>query len=77
MLKREGYSGHSFCCHFVTARSQGKRFGDFKNVAGLQDGRSEQVYHSPVSHYGDSKPEVVNKNSEKREAMVYLLFYTS
>jgi len=38
---------------------------------------SEQVYHSPVSKYGDSKPEVVNKNSEKRERMVYLLFSTS
>jgi len=38
---------------------------------------SEQVYHSPVSHYGGSKPEVVNKNSEKLERVIYLLFYTS
>jgi len=40
---------------------------------------SEQDYHSPVSQYGGSKPDVVNKNSEKRERMVglYLLFYTS
>jgi len=30
----------------------------------------EQVYHSPVSQYGSSKPEVVNKNSEKLERMV-------
>jgi len=37
----------------------------------------EQVYHSPVSQYGGSKREVVNKNSEKLERMVYLLFYTS
>jgi len=46
-------------------------------MAGLQDGGSEQVYHSPVSQYGGSKPEVVNKYSEKLERMVYLLFYTS
>jgi len=39
--------------------------------------RSEKVYHSPVSQYGGSKPEVVNKSSEKLERMVYLLFYTS
>jgi len=45
-------------------------------MTGLQDG-SEQVYHSPVSQYGGSKPEVVNKNSDKLERMVYLLFYTS
>jgi len=38
---------------------------------------SEQVYHSPVSQYGGSKPEVVNKNSEQLKPMVYLLFYTS
>jgi len=38
---------------------------------------SEQVYHPPVSHYGGSKPEVVNKKSGKPEHMVYLLFYTS
>jgi len=37
---------------------------------------SEQVYHSPVSQYGGSKPEVVNTNSEKFEFMVFLLFYT-
>jgi len=41
-------------------------------MAGLHDGRvrtwqgytmvgSEQVYHPPVSQYGGSKPEVVNK----------------
>jgi len=33
---------------------------------------SEQVYQSPVSQYGGSKPEVVNKNSEKLERMVYI-----
>jgi len=38
---------------------------------------SEQVYHSPVSQYGGSKPDVVNKNIEELEHMVYLLFYTS
>jgi len=38
---------------------------------------SEQVYHSLVSQYDGSKPEVVNKNSEKLERMVYLQFYTS
>jgi len=38
---------------------------------------SEQVYHSPVSQYDGSKPEVVNKNSEKFERMVYLLLDTS
>jgi len=37
---------------------------------------SEQVYYSPVSQYGDSKPDVVNKASEKLERMVCLLFYT-
>jgi len=37
---------------------------------------SEQVYHSQVSQYVGSKPEIVNKNSEKLERMVYLLFYT-
>jgi len=37
----------------------------------------EEVYHSPVSQYGGSKPEVINKNSEKPERMVHLLFYTS
>jgi len=37
---------------------------------------SEQVYHSPVGHYGGSKPEVVNKNSEKLERMVFFLFVT-
>jgi len=37
---------------------------------------SEQVYHSTASQYGGSKPEVVNKKSEKLERMVYLLFYT-
>jgi len=36
-------------------------------MAELQDGRSEQVCHSPVSQYGGSKPEVVNKNIEKFE----------
>jgi len=47
-------------------------------MAGLQDDiESEQVYYSPVSQYGGSKQEVVNKNSEKRERIVYLLFYTS
>jgi len=30
---------------------------------------SEQVFHSPVSQYGGSKPEVVNKNSEQLERM--------
>jgi len=39
--------------------------------------RPRQVYHSPVGQYGGSKPEVVNKNSEKLERIVYLLFYTS
>jgi len=38
---------------------------------------SEQAYHSPGSQYGGSKSEVVNKNSEKRERMVYLRFYTN
>jgi len=38
---------------------------------------SEQVYHLPVSQYGVSKPEVVNKNIEKLERIVYLMFYTS
>jgi len=38
---------------------------------------SEQVSHSSVSQYDGSKSEVVNKNSEKLERMVYLLFYTS
>jgi len=38
---------------------------------------SEQVYHSPINQYGGSKPEVVSKNSEQLERMVYLLFYTS
>jgi len=33
---------------------------------------SEQVYHSPVSQYDGSKPEVVNKNSEKLERMVFI-----
>jgi len=39
----------------------------------------EQVfaYHSPVSQYGGSKPEVANKNSDKLERMVYILFYMS
>jgi len=35
---------------------------------------SEQVYRSPVSQYGGSKPEVVNKISGKLESMVNLLF---
>jgi len=70
--------GHSFRCHFVTARSNGKRFGDFSNIwQGYQIVGSEQVCHAPVSEYGGSKPEVINKNSEKLERMVYLLFYTS
>jgi len=30
---------------------------------------SEQVYHSPVSQYGGSKPKVVNKNNEKLERL--------
>jgi len=38
---------------------------------------SEKVYFSPVNQYGGSKPEVVNKNSEKIERVVYLMFYTS
>jgi len=47
-------------------------------MAGLQDSiGSEQVHHSPLSQYGDSKPEVLSKNSEKLERMVYLLFDTS
>jgi len=46
-------------------------------MAGLQDIRSEQVYYSPVSQYGGSKPDVVNKNSEKLERILYLLFYTA
>jgi len=29
----------------------------------------EQVYHPPVSKYGGSKPEVVNKKSKKLERM--------
>jgi len=37
----------------------------------------EQVYHLPVSQNGGSKLEVVNKNSEQLERMVYLPFYTS
>jgi len=36
---------------------------------------SEPVYHSPVSQYGGSKPEIVNTNSEQLERMVYLLLY--
>jgi len=32
---------------------------------------SEQVYHSPVSQYGGSKSEVVNKYSEQLERMVF------
>ena len=40
MLKRDGkikfLPGQCFCCHFVTAGSWQKRFGDF-NMAGLQD----------------------------------------
>jgi len=31
---------------------------------------SEQVYHSPISQYGGSKPEVITKNSEQLELMV-------
>jgi len=38
---------------------------------------SEHMCHSPVSQYGGSKPEVVNKNSEKLERKAYLLFYTN
>jgi len=37
---------------------------------------SEQMYLSPFSQYGGSKPELVNNNSEELERMVYLLFYT-
>jgi len=37
-------------------------------MAGLKDGRVKQAYHSPVSQYGGSKPEVVNKNSENLDA---------
>jgi len=40
-------------------------------MAGLQG--SEQVYHPPVSQYGGSKLEVVNKKNEKLELMVYTL----
>jgi len=37
---------------------------------------SEQVYHSPVSQYGGSKPEVVNKNNKKLERFIfYCVFY--
>jgi len=53
-------SGHSFCYHFVVARSYGERFGDMVG--------SEQVYHSPFSQYGGSKPKVVKINSEDLNA---------
>jgi len=47
-------------------------------MAGLQDGRVKTSLPLTIfSQYGGSKPEVVNKNSEKLEHMVYLLFYTS
>jgi len=45
-------------------------------MAGYKMVVSEQVYHSPVSQYGGSKSEVVNKKSEQLERMVNLLFYT-
>jgi len=43
-------------------------------MAGYKIVGLEQVYHSPLAN-GGSKPEVINKNSEKLERMVYLLFY--